>query len=98
MMGPCVIWNLVKVHPLGFWTGLSEAVEQLEKREPGLIPNLRSGSEIVVASDYAGEKLAYRAISFLLLNVPGNEEWDRRRKLFRSEHLPDGREISYKGL
>jgi hypothetical protein len=40
----------------------------------------------------------YQAISFILLNLPGNEEWDKRRAAFRKAHLPDGREIKYSNL
>ena len=93
-----MIWNPVKTHPLGYWTGLSESIEQREKENPGLLPNLRTGSEIVIASDYAGENLTYQAISFILLNLPGNEEWDTRHAAFRKAHLPDGREIKYSNL
>src|SRR5258707_6743924 len=97
-MNPNAIWKPVKIHPLGFWTGLSESIELREKERPGLLPNLRAGSEIVIASDYAGQDLSYRAISFILLNLPGNEEWDKRRQAFRREHLSDGREIAYQRL
>jgi hypothetical protein len=94
-----MIWNPVKTHALGYWTGLSESIEKREREDPGLLPNVRTGSEIVIASDYAGEKLAYQAISFILLNLPGNEEWDRSREKVRKDYLPDDRrEMAYSDL
>jgi len=97
-MNPRLNWHPVKTHPHGYWTGLSESIELRERNNPGLLPNLRHGSELVIASDYAGAGLAYQAISFIMLSVPGNDEWDKHRTHFRRQHLPDEREISYKRL
>jgi len=70
----------------------------MEERHPGWLADVRSGTELVIASDYAGDKQAYQSLSFLLLSLPGNEKWDSARADFRSKWLTDGRGIAYKGL
>ena len=86
-------------HPFGLWNGLSESLVEMERKNPELLPDVRAGGEIVVASDYSGQnKGAYQALSFVFLHLPGNEDWERRRIEFRSRYLPVDEQMSYKDL
>lgn len=71
----------------------------MERKNRDLLPSLRVGTEIAIVSDYAGQnKETYQSLSFVLLHLPGNEEWDKRRANFRTKYIQDGREISYKRM
>jgi hypothetical protein len=92
------VWNPVRNHPGGFLTGLSENMVKMEEQRSDWLTDIRSGTELLIASDYAGDRHAYQSLSFLLLSLPGNEKWDSARADFRRKWLTDSRRIEYKGL
>jgi len=71
---------------------------KMEKQRLDWLTDVRSGTELLIASDYAGDRHAYQSLSFLLLSLPGNEKWDSNRAGFRRKWLTDGRRIAYNGL
>jgi len=84
----------------GLMSGLSESIRDLEHANPSLIPNLRDGEVLVVASDYGGQHntSAYESLSFLFADLNECGEWNERREELRAEFLPDNRRMSYKNL
>jgi hypothetical protein len=92
-------WNHIgDTHEL--MSGLSKTIQDMERARSNLLPNLRIGSTIVVASDYGGQHdtSTYQSLSFLFANLESCGEWDLRRTRLRQEFLPDGRRMSYKAL
>lgn len=83
-----------------FMSGLSQTIRDMERAKSNLLPNLRIGSTIVVASDYGGQHdtSTYQSLSFLFANLESCGEWDSSRTRLRQELLSDGRRMSYKGL
>lgn len=59
-----------------------------------------SGPFINIASDYGGEHKAsnYHTLSAVYLDLSASSEWESRRRLVRTNHLPDGRRMSFKKL
>ena len=83
-----------------FMSGLSQTIRDMERAKSNLLPNLRIGSSIVIASDYGGQHdtSTYQSLSFLFANLESCGEWDSSRTRLRQEILSDGRRMSYKGL
>jgi hypothetical protein len=81
-------------------SGLSESIEEMERRGSLALPDLRTGAVMFVASDYGGQHntAKYESLSFLFANLEESEDWNYRREELRSEFLPDGRRMSYKNL
>jgi hypothetical protein len=81
-------------------SSLSREIRDLEIRRANLLPDLRSGSTIIIGSDYGGQHdtSTYQSLSFLFADQAKCREWNSRRAQLRSELLCDGRRMSYKGL
>jgi hypothetical protein len=80
--------------------GFSNSIRDAEASHPGLLPDIRQGSTIFVASDYGGQtSLAqYESLCFLLADLERCGHWERLREELRRHFLPDGRRMSYKDL
>jgi hypothetical protein len=77
-------------------TGLSG----IAGKEPEAVPTI-GGSQILVASDYAGHYGVgdYRVLSFLAVSADAGDEWEQARSYVRAEVMKgDTRRISYKGM
>jgi hypothetical protein len=81
----------------------SSTIDQLLKSPYGTVtyPNLRDGSDFILASDYSGEheQPEFQVLSFLLTqrnSVFG--PWEAARLSVRNEHLSDGRRMAFKKL
>jgi len=95
----------------GFWRSQQDTVKsiftiiddnigQMLVRHPSSLPDLRTASTIVIASDYGGEHPAakYQVLSFLLADIGKCQEWDRARQKLRAELLGDKRRLLFKRL
>ena len=79
---------------------LSQQIRELEGRDANILPDLRSGSTILVASDYSGQHTGadYQVISLLLADLDQCAAWEALRRKVRQDFLRDGRRMSFKGL
>ena len=71
-------WNLRTNVDLGFMNTFSECIHQAETKNPNLLPNLRQGSTIMVASDYSGQhsQAFYESLTFLFADLEqGNRSY-----------------------
>src|SRR2546426_114999 len=79
---------------------LSQAIEDRESRDPQLLPDLRLGQSIFIASDYSGHTRSsdYETLAFLFTDLGRCSEWQIQRKEMRERFFHDGRKMSFKGL
>jgi len=79
---------------------LAEAMAQLESKAPEAFTDVRTGSTLLVASDYAGERNEDIAssYSFLFLDTVYLWLWNEMWSKGRSHALPDNRRFSFKKL
>lgn len=72
-----------------------------EQRHPELLPNLRTASELVFASDYSGEHFEspFQVITYLLATDESIfKTWNPIRRSIREQFLKDGRRFAFKNL
>lgn len=93
-------WNLRTNVDLGFMNTFSECIQQVETKNPNLLPNLLRGSTIMVASDYSGQhsQAFYESLTFLLADLEACGIWEEKRQILRQTFLSDNRRMSYKNL
>ena len=79
---------------------LANSIENAEKKEPGLLPDLRNTDTVFVLSDFGGghKEARYLALSFLFVDPGTFYRWDRLWQPERHRHLADGRRMAYKKL
>src|SRR4051812_32870533 len=80
---------------------IGKRFEQIEQSAPDFFPNLRTDSELVIASDYSGEHDAssFQVLTFLLADRPGIlQSWEAERLAVRRDRLTNGRRIAFKSL
>jgi hypothetical protein len=80
---------------------LSNSLRRFEDDRTVSLPDLRADSEVVMASDYAGEHLdaEYQVLGFLLADRPGVlREWEAARLRVRAQYLRDARRLAFKHL
>ena len=80
---------------------ISGVIHQREMVDANLLPNLQNSTDLVLASDYAGENphSQFQVLGYLLAD--GSESipaWDMARKAVRAKFLPDNRRIEFKSL
>src|SRR3954467_5498220 len=85
---------------LGLANILGESISKTAKRNPKLIPDLRTFPTLLLGSDYAGfhRGARFEVISLIISNPQQLGIWNQRRELIRQTVLPDGRRMSYKNL
>lgn len=78
----------------------SKTIAELERKSPGILPNVRNGSVLIIASDYSGQHKGspYEVMSFLIADLENSECWDTKRQYLRKKLLPNNRRMSFKGL
>ena len=93
-------WNLLTNVDIGFMSTFSESIRQLEVKDSNLLPNIRRGSTILVASDYSGQhnQSCYQSLAFLLADLEACGVWEEQRTVWRPRFLSDNRRMSYKNL
>lgn len=59
-----------------------------------------TGSTIYITSDFSGyhNTSQYEVFSFLVVDLDNSTEWEQYRRIVRSQFLPNGRIMSFKGL
>lgn len=80
---------------------MSAEIERRERVNPELLPDLRQDSELVLASDYAGEHQdsEFQVLAYLLTDRTAIlTRWDAERLALRQRFLPNGRRIAFKKL
>jgi len=80
---------------------ISANIAKIENMERDFLPNLRTDSQLLLISDYAGKhkQARFHILSYLLADSPGTLRiWDHKRKAIRQEFLQDGRRIAFKQL
>jgi len=90
-------WQQPKSDATTILTTIGDGLTQIEAAHPNQIPDLRNEREIVVGSDYT-DNGKYRVISFVFTTNAGIAEFNERQRIFRAEHIPDNRRMSFKGL
>jgi hypothetical protein len=75
-------------------------VRTIEKIVCAIRPPALTGSTLYVASDYsdAVKSHLYDVFSVLYVDLEQSSEWEQRRRLVRSQHMPDGRRMCFKAL
>ncbi len=96
----CRQWNSGIKQVWGVTDGVASVLSQLELAKPGVLPNLRSGPTLVLASDYGGQhaSAAHETFSFLLADLEYCRSWNEMRMSVRRRFLRDNRRMSYKGM
>lgn len=94
------IWQTLNNPNFGFMNTFSQSIYKSETQDKYLLPDIRRGSIIFVASDYSGENdLAdYQSLSFLFADLEGCAIWEKRRQQLRQQFLPQGRRMAFKNL
>lgn len=94
------LWNLELKAEWGVTSSISDLIGQLELGKPGILPRVRYGSTLFLASDYSGEHkgATHEAFSFLLADLNSLGLWNELRKRVRANFLRDSRRMSFKGL
>lgn len=99
LMLPAPTWRPPS-RSLGFLSNLSDVFVGVERRQPGIFPELRSAACIFVSSDYGGEHkdAQYHTISFLMADIADCAAWQPLREHIRARHFPGGRRMAFKNL
>src|SRR5215211_7163609 len=81
-------------------SGLSRRIETMERLGQIQLPNLRRGTPLRVASDYAGQdpRLTYRVLSFVITDRLSLLQWREARGQIRRRYLRHNEHLSFKGL
>jgi hypothetical protein len=93
-------WLALERPELGVINTISDTIYVEEWRNPDLLPSIRSGSSLVIASDYGGEhqSACYRSISLILAEIQSLGYWNDLREETRKKIIKDSRRLSYKQL
>jgi hypothetical protein len=93
-------WNRTVTPIWGVTSGIDDVIRQLDLAHVDLLPNLRLGHTLVLASDYSGQHKAatHEVFAFILANLDGCGLWNQRRIAVRKHFFRDNRRMSYKAL
>lgn len=94
-----MIWRELDRTDLGFLGKIGSCIAGAEADHPGVIPDLRQGS-LVVVSDYGGEHRAalWSTYCFLVAQLDDAARWVEVTRPLRTSLLPDGRRMAFKRL
>jgi hypothetical protein len=94
------IWKPLDDPSFGLMYDFSQSIRSQEINDPGLLPDLRTGSTILVVSDYSGkhDTAFYESLSFLLADIECCTVWEEKRHRLRRRFLTDGRRMAFKNL
>lgn len=93
-------WRRLNRPIFGLANVISDQIAAKEWEVPGLLTNVRYGSEVLMASDYGGSHKAskYETFGFLVGSTSGAADWDRLRYKVRRSFASDNRRLAYKKL
>ena len=95
-------WSRLNDPELMLMNDISDSIARWEAKDFRLVPNLRGGQNLLVASDYGGEhqeKLShYRCYSFLVVDIDNSSQWETLRLALRNDLIPDNRRMAFKKL
>lgn len=93
-------WNRNLTPPWGLTSGISNVIRQLEIGHTDLLPDLRLGPTLIIASDYGGQHKAatHESFSFLVADLVFCWLWNEERQRVRAAYFSDKRRMSYKAL
>lgn len=93
------VWSHCNRPELGLLDRISSALHAHEWITPGGFTDIRTGNQLIIASDYSGEQSNsnYQAISFIILDHLYIWLWYEMRQKLRSKFLKN-RRISFKSL
>ena len=93
-------WNQNLTSPWGLTASISNVVRQLEISHDELLPNLRLGPALVMASDYGGQhkEATHESFSFVIADLASCWLWDEERRRLRAIYFTEKRRMSYKAL
>jgi hypothetical protein len=80
---------------------LNSKFADIERPDRIVYPDLRDGSDLILASDYSGEHAhpEFLVLAFLLTPISSlMMAWEPARLAVRKKYLPDGRRMSFKAL
>jgi hypothetical protein len=92
------IWNPFNLPETHLMSLLDQQIQRMEDSHPNLLPNIRLGETIVVASDYSGQHGSYHIISLVLADVGQLHTWEMVRQSVRRRYIIDGRRMAFKDL
>lgn len=94
------IWKTIAAPSRSFMGLLNDELSRLGANYENSLPDLRSGSTLLLGSDYSGEHDGppYLVFSFLMTTLESWAEWEPKRQLARQLHLKDSRRMSFKQL
>lgn len=94
------VWRHVDRPSLGLSNCISGLIESEERRNPLLLPDLRTATDLVIATDYGGEhkKARFQSITFLLTDPRQLGLWLYAREEVRKANFRDRRRMSFKKL
>lgn len=93
-------WRLGHRPDLGAMNSANILIRELDVRDPLAFPDLRTGSTIIIGSDFSGQHLTskYEAFGFVFADLHRCGVWMKARRSLRADLLSDGRRFSYKSL
>jgi hypothetical protein len=79
---------------------MSGVIARTERKQPGVIPDLRRAPTLFIGSDSGGQHsdAEYEVTGFLCSNREALADWEAARSGLRETMLPNQRRMSYKGL
>lgn len=96
------VWRPLRNEALGVLDSISNLVAELESKcgRPRMLTSVRTGPQLIMASDYSGEdrESAAKVYSFLLADACYLWLWHDMRTRLRTRYLPNARRMSYKAL
>lgn len=95
-----VQWRAPDRPDLGLVNGIGGLFRAAELLRPGCLPDLRSGSPLLIGSDYSGQHKAsaYEAMSFLISDWSRSLPWIAQQKKIRDVLMPDDRRFGFKNM
>lgn len=93
-------WRAPDRPDLGLVNRIGGLFSTAELLQPGCLPDLRSGSPLLIGSDYSGQHKSsgYEAMSFLISDWSKSLTWIVQQKKIRDLLIPDDRRFGFKNM
>lgn len=93
-------WGLGDRPDLMAMNSLNKSIRALDVVRHNALPDLRSATKLIVASDYGGQHASSRfeALAFVVADSDRLGGWMAARETFRAQWLPNARRMSFKNL
>jgi hypothetical protein len=94
------VWQHLNRPELGILNSISKLIQAEEWLRHDLLTSVRSGEDLLIASDYGGEHKisAYQSLSFIVVDLKFLWRWNEERTELRKRILKDSRRVSFKKL